>query len=401
MTFSTPPFIHLGIDVRTGKSYHICSHKSLLSFGAILLLLVAMSSERFLFKVMVDRMESYRCVILHCSSIFMTFLYIPPMFCIVGYKATHDNLAEDDGVEFPKFYFFVMGLLDLLHGLMLFIAGGRTDPTETLLFMQASIPISACISAAFFGVRYTRPQVIGMLAITGGLILSLIPCIEDIHSESFDDQEIGWNSIFYLFAAIPGSLSMLYKEHVIRDQPVNMSYLNAWVSMNQFVAGLLVAPLIFDAEFLHLDQKSSGFMCLIQGESEVSTDHCYMGLPILILYVFSNLVVNLLLLQLIRLTSVSTMYGCTLAGFVTSFMVLAWYQVDPDNFGIKNLHDGLRNWIPPSVFVDVFAFLVIFAGKVLYQWDSDPKVEATTLSAEDKEVMSLLNGEDDYGLRYT
>jgi hypothetical protein len=27
MTFSTPPFIHLGIDARTGKSYHICSRK--------------------------------------------------------------------------------------------------------------------------------------------------------------------------------------------------------------------------------------------------------------------------------------------------------------------------------------------------------------------------------------
>lgn len=41
---------------------------------------------------------------------------------------------------------------------------------------------------------------------------------------------------------------MLYKERVIRDQPVDMSYLNAWVSVNQFIAGLLAAPLIFDAE---------------------------------------------------------------------------------------------------------------------------------------------------------
>uniref|UniRef100_H3HAR1 Uncharacterized protein n=1 Tax=Phytophthora ramorum TaxID=164328 RepID=H3HAR1_PHYRM len=343
MTFSTPPFIHLGIDARTGKSYHICSRKSLLSFGAILLLLVAMSSERFLFKVMVDRMESYR----YFLSQLMTFLYIPPLFCIVSYKATHDGLVDDDGMEFPKFHFFIMGLLDLIHGLILFIAGGRTDPTQTLLFMQASIPISACMSAIFFGVS--------------------------IDSKEFDDREIGWNSVFYLLAAIPGSLSMLYKERVIRDQPVDMSYLNAWVSVNQFIAGLLAAPLIFDAE------KTSGLMCLIQGESEVSTDHCY----------------------LIRLTSVSTMYGCTLAGFLTSFVVLAWYQVDPDNFGIINLHDGLRNWIPPSVFVDVFAFLIIFAGKILYQWDPDPEVEATTLSAEDKEAMALLDGDDDYGLRYT
>ncbi|KAL7692116.1 putative chloroquine-resistance transporter [Plasmopara halstedii] len=397
MAFSTPPFINLGIDANTGKSYHICSHKSLLSFGAILMLLVAMCSERFLFKVMVDRMESYRYFL--CQLI--TFMYIPPMFCIVSYKATHENLLEDDRMEFPKIHFLVMGLLDLLHGLMLYIAGGRTDPTQTLLFMQASIPILACMSATCFGVRYTRLQVIGMLVISGGLCLSLISCFEDIHSKEFDDREIGWNSLFYFFAAFPGSISMLYKERTIREQPVDISYLNAWVSTNQFVAGLLAAPLVFDAQFLHLDQLSSGFTCLIQGKSEIDTDHCYMGFPILLLYVFSNIAVNLLLLQLIRLTSVSTMSGCTLVGFLLSFVVLASYQVDPDNFGIINLHDGLRNWIPESIFVDVFAFMIIFAGKVLYQWDPDPAVEATTLSAEDKEAMSLLDGEGDYGLRYT
>ncbi|KAG7400889.1 hypothetical protein PHYBOEH_004101 [Phytophthora boehmeriae] len=397
MTFSTPPFIHLGIDARTGKSYHICSRKSLLSFGAILLLIVAMASERFLFKVMVDRMESYRYFL--CQ--LMTFMYIPPMFCIVSYKAAHEDPMDDEGMEFPKFHFMVMGVLDMLHGMMLFIAGGRTDPTQTLLLMQASIPLSASLSAIFFGVRYTRPQIIGMLAITSGLVVSLLPSVEDIQSKDFDDREIGWNSVFYCLAAIPGSLSMIYKERAIRDQPVNMPYLNAWVSVNQFVAGLLAAPIIFDAEFLHLDQKLGGMMCLLQGESEVSTDHCYMGLPILLLYVFSNIVVNLLLLQLIQLTSVSTMYGSTLVGFLVSFVVVAWYQVDPDNFGMINLHDGLQNWIPPSIFVDVFAFLIIFAGKVLYQWDPDPEVEATTLSAEDKEAMSLLSEEDDFGLRYT
>ena len=52
---------------------------------------------------------------------------------------------------------------------------------------------------------------------------------------------------------------MLYKERVIRDQPVDVSYLNAWVSLSQFVSGLLVAPLIFDAEVrLMLAILSSG-----------------------------------------------------------------------------------------------------------------------------------------------
>ncbi|KAI9915232.1 hypothetical protein PsorP6_008300 [Peronosclerospora sorghi] len=269
--------------------------------------------------------------------------------------------------------------------------------------------------------RLILSSLLSGMTIIGGLVLSLIPCIKDIQSEKFEDREIGWNrsswlntnfdtiiertnffySVFYLLAAIPGSLSMLYKERTIRDQPVDMTYLSAWVSVNQIVAGLLAAPLIFDAKFLHLDQKSSGLMCLIQGKNEVSTDDCYMGLPILIIYVFSNFAVNLLLLQLIRLTSVPPCMDYISGFFLASFVLLAWYQVDPDSFGTINLHDGLRNWIPPSVFVDVFAFLIIFLGKVLYQWDPDPDVEATTLSAEDKKAMSLINGDENYGLRYT
>lgn len=118
------------------------------------------------------------------------------------------------------------------------------------------------------------------------------------------------------------------------------------------------------------------------------------------LYVLCNVCINILLMQLIKLTSVSVMYGCTLVGFFLSFLVMAWYQVDPDEFGAMNFHDGVYDWIPASIYLEVVAFVLLFAGKVLYQWDEDPDVEATTMSAEDKEAASLLN-DDDYGMRYT
>ncbi|KAF1777541.1 Chloroquine-resistance transporter-like [Phytophthora cactorum] len=256
MAFSTPPFIHLGIDARTGKSYHICSRKT---------------TEEDTEGLWIGTAGSYG--------------------------------RRWDGVpEIPLFHHGAAG------------SPSRSDavycrrpnrPDANALIHAGIYPSIGLYVGSVFGVRYTRAQVVGMLIITGGLILSLIPCIEEyvwllytiqrfifvtlfclysIHSNEFEDREIGWNrcDLFYLLAAIPGSISMLYKERVIRDQPVDMSYLNAWVSVNQFIAGLLAAPLIFDAE-----------------------------------------------------------------------------------------------------------------------WDPDPEVEATTLSAEDKEAMSLLDGEDDYGLRET
>lgn len=41
---------------------------------------------------------------------------------------------------------------------------------------------------------------------------------------------------------------MIYKERAIRDQPMDMVYLNAWVSVYQFIGGLLLAPIVFNAE---------------------------------------------------------------------------------------------------------------------------------------------------------
>ncbi|GAB9470905.1 hypothetical protein Gpo141_00008134 [Globisporangium polare] len=390
------PLLSLGTDALSGKPYHICSRKSLLSFAIIILLVLAMSSERFMFKLMVDRMESYRYFL--CQ--LMTFLFIPPLFCIIGYKSAQDDFIEEEVTEFPKLHFFAMGMLDLLHAMLLFLAGGKTEPIQTLLFMQASIPVSACISSLVYGTRYTRVQVLGILGISSGILVSLLPEFRDLDADRFDDRESAWNSIMYLLAAVPGSLSMIYKERAIRDQPMDMVYMNAWVSVYQFIGGLMIAPLIFDAEFLDLKQKMSGLECLINGRTEVASDQCHLGILILMLYVLCNVCINLLLMQLIKLTSISVMYGCTLIGFFLSFAVMAWYQMDPDEFGAMNFHDGIRDWIPDSIYLDVVAFVILFAGKVLYQWDSDPDVEATTTSAEDKEAASLLN-DDDYGLRYT
>jgi hypothetical protein len=121
------------------------------------------------------------------------------------------------------------------------------------------------------------------------------------------------------------------------------------------------------------------------------------GLLILFAFVFSNVVLNVLMVRLIRMTNVAVLNGTTLLGFVASFVFLAWYELDPDSFGVHTL----KAWFSDtSLVLDFVAFVALFVGKFLYQWDPDPDTEATTTSADDKEAMSLLT-EDDYGLRYT
>lgn len=138
----------------------------------------------------------------------MTFLFIPPLFCIIGYKSaqdvratrirerecvdTSDSLRAEmdayaglhrgradrvpeapllrDGNARPAARTWVAQqlrdwscLADIeerttettlnAQAMLLFLAGGKTEPIQTLLFMQASIPLSALMSSMVYGTR--------------------------------------------------------------------------------------------------------------------------------------------------------------------------------------------------------------------------------------------------------
>lgn len=110
------------------------------------MLLLATVAERFTFKLMVDRMESYRYFIAQLLS----FVYIPPMFIIVAYKATLTEQFDEQMTEFPKHRFVVMAALDLCHSLLLILAGGKTPAPLTVLLFQGTIPMTVLFSALFF-----------------------------------------------------------------------------------------------------------------------------------------------------------------------------------------------------------------------------------------------------------
>ncbi|RHY28290.1 hypothetical protein DYB32_006093 [Aphanomyces invadans] len=227
----------LGFDEWTGKPHAFFS--TLVVVGAVAALMLADVGERFTFKLMVDRMESYRYFLAQIT----TFLYIPPMFCIVGYKATQTVRDGCQVNEFPKYKFFIMAVLDLLHAMLLFIPAGNTPPALTVIFVQATVPFSMLFGYLFHSYQYSRMQIVGGILMTSGLMLGILPLLL---LDVFEEAEMGWHSLCYLLAAIPGALSMMYKEQALAPQPMDVYYLNAWVAVYQFIGGLLLAPLIFD-----------------------------------------------------------------------------------------------------------------------------------------------------------
>ncbi|ETV94651.1 hypothetical protein H310_11639 [Aphanomyces invadans] len=377
----------LGFDEWTGKPHAFFSVHTLVVVGAVAALMLADVGERFTFKLMVDRMESYRYFLAQIT----TFLYIPPMFCIVGYKATQTDFIDEEVNEFPKYKFFIMAVLDLLHAMLLFIPAGNTPPALTVIFVQATVPFSMLFGYLFHSYQYSRMQIVGGILMTSGLMLGILPLLLLLASDVFEEAEMGWHSLCYLLAAIPGALSMLYKEQALAPQPMDVYYLNAWVAVYQFIGGFLLAPLIFDIPTLHLDQRISGLECLVNGSSEVRTDKCHMGLALLAAFLACKVGLFYGVGYVMNHTSPGVLYTAFTLAFPLGFFVLDTYQ----SSGQADDSD-----VTTARWMDYLSFMVVFLGLVVFRMTPEPSTEATTRSAAEKEAVSLLDETSDNGLRY-
>ncbi|ETV72126.1 hypothetical protein, variant 2 [Aphanomyces astaci] len=284
-----------------------------------------------------------------------------------------------------------MAVLDLCHAMLLFIPGGNTPPALTVIFMQATIPFSMLFGYLFHDYQYSRMQVVGCILMSSGLLLGILPLVLLLASDVFEEAEMGWNSLCFLLAAVPGALSMLYKEQALAPQPMDVYYLNAWVAVYQFIGGLLLAPVIFDIPTLHLDQRISGLECLVNGVSEVRTDKCHLGVVILIAFLGCKVGLFYGIGFVLNHTSVGVLYTAFTLAFPIGFFALDAYQSSgqPDD-----------NDVTTARWMNYLSFMVVFLGLVVFRLLPEPHTDAITLSAAEKEAVSLLDESSDSGLRY-
>ena len=211
------------------------------------------------------------------------------------------------------------------------------------------------------------------------LIHGTQPFVCSIGSNDFAVEEAGWNSLWYWIASIPGAMSMLYKEQAIQRQPMDVCYLNAWVSTYQFIFGILIAPVVLDVDTFHLNQKLGGLECLINGVSEAPTDQCQFGIVIVLGYVLAGFAMNTLMVVVIRSASLSLMYSTTAIAVPVGFGLLEVYQY---SIATTMVHSNLT-W-------DLVAIAVLVVGFVFYRSQLEPNAQALTMSAEEMEAASLL-----------
>lgn len=300
-----------------------------------LVLAAAYASERSSFKLLVDRTGPFR--LFSAEAITSAHAAVVGLGMLVG------------AVKRSEFYFKPLGLpwadvglmavLDTVHLLIGVVTGSHVPPVLTVILVQLTIPLTACITQCVHpdgncrslccssaetegederggsgspneesvggrgGVRpsdgggdtvptgwggLSLEHIVGSVIIFVAVLLGLCPAILSLipwHVVIFEYEEAvpdrtAWNSLIFTVSCIPAAMSQLYKEHTLSHfkQPVDPDYLNFLLSVFQFFFAMIVSPLVYSLQGLG---AGPGWASLYKS-SEISTNFydglkCFVG----------------------------------------------------------------------------------------------------------------------------
>lgn len=300
---------------------------NLVKVGLLVFVIVIGAVNRVTFKVMQYGSYNYSYFI----SQFTTFVYLPVNFTVIFFKLCFTNQIDAEQRAFPKWKFFVMGLMDSLQGLLIVVGGVQVPGMMQNLLLQGAVPVTMVFSIIMLRQResescqqvramlkknkikfddrtifpekfsdaeppfveangrkvdfqqlsrfaesgelgarlvgtatgtgavpavvmqtdrptwkvhcktfYRPAQYIGASIIMVGLVVSVWDSLTG--RSGGGTGPFGWDVVFFT-ATVPTALSAVFKQLAFDSVDLDVWYLNGWVSVFQFLIGLLYAPL--------------------------------------------------------------------------------------------------------------------------------------------------------------
>ncbi|CAM9360027.1 unnamed protein product, partial [Heterosigma akashiwo] len=160
------------------------SRKAFLGTFFLLLLVLALTSERVLFKFTVDRLEPFRFVLIQEIVLFNLLV----MFTIVSLKRmlTHDITAAMH--EFPRNALITVAALDLVQLTATVMSAAQTKPVMTVILLQSIKAFSILAScAAGRAQKYSRGHLVGLLLVCAAMGLAVFPAAYQIVAPEVDE----------------------------------------------------------------------------------------------------------------------------------------------------------------------------------------------------------------------
>lgn len=293
-----------------------------------------------------------------------------------------------------KYKFVLMGLGDAVGYVFGIFAARRVSGYLLVLLPQSMVPMTMVLTYFYLKQRYTWLQVLGVVLLIGGVVVSLIPSIRSAAHSSDTSAEssiltLVW-AFVYILSCLPNAISFTLKEDVFKDVPtMDIFMVNSMDSIWQLIFELLLFPLVCIPGFGGIPWNdlpaymTDGAYCYL-GMNPTLTDDCR-GMPWLnILYVVINLSWNISLLLLLK-------KGGAVLMFIASSVSMP----------LANLAFAI-SWplLPalPLTWENGVSLVVVLAGLVIYRgaglWHKHQMAQRDALSVQEDVRVALLGGAD-------
>eukprot|EP00928_Gymnodinium_smaydae_P041311 TRINITY_DN27975_c0_g1_i1.p1 TRINITY_DN27975_c0_g1~~TRINITY_DN27975_c0_g1_i1.p1 ORF type:complete len:440 (-),score=86.64 TRINITY_DN27975_c0_g1_i1:130-1407(-) len=216
--------------------------RALLQLFLFAMLLVSNVGQRLAFKDMGYALGPYPYFVL--VSISAAFVPIFGTICLGIICFTGGFLPETRTWKCMG-SFFVIGCGNALQGLGMVFANPHVPGYLQALLQQSIIPFTLGASSLLLRSRFTPRQYSGVLLITVGIAVQLVPSMSE-QSQAGGSSSAGtarvWSLVF-LLAQFPVALAAIFQEKAFQSVPVNVFHMLFWASVFQFSTLVLLAPL--------------------------------------------------------------------------------------------------------------------------------------------------------------
>ena len=316
---------------------------STLALPAILICVVATAvSNTILRRIAMVPMERYPFFITICQTFNYVIVYGGLLALRVetaGDSNSGSRPVTKEMLRIRKLPFLWIGLCDSLGDLLGNAAIGKLPGYQPPLLAKLNIIYTALFSSALLGERYNQRQILSMVVVICGSVVTLIPLVwdavalssnenTDTNGGGSDDNESNALSqlfyiVVYIISVAPTALGFVLKEQIFREYE-SLFDLDIFVVNTYTAIGGLLCQTVFLVPLAALSgvpysdisrYMADGYRCFthdFRGDSVWNVEDDCHGSPLApILYLAMNILYNIVFLLSIK-------YGGTLLTFVTN-----------------------------------------------------------------------------------
>jgi len=176
------------------------------------------------------------------SAIIFPFISILSFGIVTMYYKVNGRLTTNN-INISQKKLLYIGLLDSVSTIISSMTLPYISVIVSITLCKISIPVTMIFSYYFLDRRYHWNHYIALCIILVGVILTIVPYIQNNNISNPPAL------CLYIFSIIPTVLSDIYKEKLLKKNvELNLYWLNTYISFWQLIVGVASTPIIF----LHL-----------------------------------------------------------------------------------------------------------------------------------------------------